>query len=42
VNDELEIIWKEVDVTQFRLYTGICPEGLRKTKKRISGLRAEI
>jgi hypothetical protein len=44
VNDELERMWKEAAVAQFKVLPGISLEGLRKTLEKlwIVGLRAEI
>jgi hypothetical protein len=45
MNDELEMIWKEVVMAQLRHYPGICLERLRKTTETLSqdnGVPAEI
>jgi hypothetical protein len=45
VNDELERMWKETVVTQFKVLSRRFPVELRKTTKKsvkVAGLRAEI
>jgi hypothetical protein len=35
VNYELERIWKEAAMLNLKYYSGICLEGLKKTKKNV-------
>jgi hypothetical protein len=45
MNDELKRIWKEAVVAYLRYYPGICPEGLKKTRKtsvKRAGVSADI